>query len=368
MANLYNNPLNSLNQAQTISETIQNAGQIFSPLNTMQAGLLAAKQKEIEANIANNAKELDLKAPVYAGQAANQQSQAGYHNAQSRMVETQTKGLIDAQNNQAQVPGAVQQLFNVDTPTAKAMSVIGIAQGAPNGANPHLAESLNATAGSRMILQNPNDTAAAYTAQNLRGKPMAMTDVANPEQLGQRLKQQQDYKLQQIELQNAGKGGTTKNPFQTPGALSRADKDTGILESAFDRQYKGADPAIRSQAVTHAQEIFQSGKVPNADAALAQSVADLFGGMVDNPNKHWYNPGTWFDASKVPANGVAPQAPAAVAPKAAVPAPQAAPQAAAPAGNSAAILAQARQAIQAGKDPNAVRARLRQMGVDDSGL
>lgn len=352
------NPLAAINQSQSIADAITNVGQTFSPVNTMQMGLLQAKQREIDAKIANDATELKLKTPVYAGQAANQQAQAGMHDQQASKIANEIKLLQGHQADLRNQGGAISRTYNVDPQVGEDIATISRGSGNPLAGNAQLVPNIQNSIAGMTVVRNANDPATVAAAQNLRGNPMKMNEVAGPQQLADVMATAHNNKI--AEEQAKIKNGTTKNPFQTPGALGRADKDTGVLESAFDRQFKGASPEIKSQAVNHAQELFQQGKAPNADTALAQSVAELFGGMVDNPDKHWYNPMSWGDPSKVPAH--------AAASVQAAPAP--APQTAAPAANpnAAAILAQARQAIQSGKDANAVRARLRQMGVDDSGL
>jgi len=129
---LRSNPLASFNQSQSIADAISNVGNIFNPVSTMQMGLLQAKQREIDANIANQEKELGLKAPVYAGQAAQAQASAGSQNALRDKYTAETKGIVRQQNAQDGLGTAVSAAYGLSPEVGHAIKQVAIASNDSN--------------------------------------------------------------------------------------------------------------------------------------------------------------------------------------------------------------------------------------------
>lgn len=409
------NALAGFNDANNITQGFQNlTAAAVNPQAWANGELMRAQQRKIDASIANDQAELALKTRLTGAQMAELAARAGAESSRGGWYEAQTKGLVGHQQTLAGVPAATQKLYNTDPETAGAMSTLAIAQGDPNGANPHLVEGLNRVAGARMILQNPGDTAATYTAQNLMGKPMGVNDVANPSQLGDLMATAQQNKLAQIGLENQGKEAVARigedarikaAQFRatggfapgSPGALAKRDKDVGVavglLNNAFGiafdpttkKQVAGPDwnqaekEALARRAVDYvakgyattlddgigmaSQEMYGSSDLTKA---LKVQPSGLFGmgkGQIAPPTSY-ASPGSLSPLAALTAQGVS--APATVT----APAPTAVPSASAASASSPndAILAQARAAIAAGANPDAVRARLKQNGIDDSGL
>ena len=126
------NPLATFNQSQSIADAISNVGSIFNPANTMQMGLLQAKQREIDANIANQTREIDAKIPMIGSETTKNLSTADAERARGANYNAQTKLSLqqfDARNNAASVLAGA----GVPTPQAAVLGNFAQASGPNTG-------------------------------------------------------------------------------------------------------------------------------------------------------------------------------------------------------------------------------------------